>query len=132
VNAMKTWTAGLAAFLLAFGAAWAQDDDKFRPEKGKEEEELTPEQAMKMLQEAQELMLRCEELLNDSSRGKALEAESELLKKLAELLKEEEKKDPELVQKRILEMIQRMLQKTEKKQQDTIEKLNEIIKRAKT
>jgi len=93
---------------------------------------MSPEEAMRLLKDAQNLMLKTEELLNDSSRGKALETEEELMKKLAELLKEEEKNDPTVLQKKILEKIQKLLQKTEKKQTDTVSKLNEIIKRAKT
>ncbi len=131
---MKRWATGFLAFALAAGVAWAQekkDEDKYKPEQG-DEKDLTPEEAMRLLKEAQELMLKSEELLNDSSRGKSLEAEAEILKKLEELLREEEKKNPAILQKKILELIQRMLQKTDKKQQDTIEKLNEIIKRAKS
>jgi hypothetical protein len=133
---MCRWTAGVAAFLFGLGLAWAQedpkDDDKYKPDSGKEDDELTPEEAMRLLKEAHGLMLKSAELLNDSSRGKALETDAEIMKRLEELLKEEEKKDPSILQKKILEKIQKMLGKTEKKQTETIEKLNEIIKRAKS
>lgn len=112
-------TTALLAALMALGAP--AQDEKFKPDR--EEKELTPEEAMRLLKEAQELMLRTEELLNDSSRGKALETEAELLRKLEELSKDNPK---------VLELIRRMIQKTEKKQEDTLKKLEDIIRRAKS
>lgn len=106
------------AFLAVAGLpAWAQEED--------EDDELTPAQAMEMLNEAKDLMGKAEELLNDSSRGKALETEKELIEKLNKL-------DPTLAQKAILEKIGKLVEKAEKREKDVVDKLDEIIKKAKT
>lgn len=94
---------------------------------GGDEDELTPEQAMKLLRDAQELMVKSEELLHDSSRGKALETEKDLLKKLEELQKE----DPTLLQAEILAKVKKLMERAQKKQEKSLEKLAEIIKKAK-
>ena len=131
------WNTALALVLaLGAGAVAAQDektppgdDEKYRPEDEREkpDDDLTPEQAMAMLKEIQGLMGKSEELLNDSSRGKALETEEDLLKRLSELLK-----DDETAQKQILVMIKRLMEKTQKHQQESVQKLGDIIRRAKS
>jgi hypothetical protein len=129
----KTWLPWLAAALAA-APAWAQDpprpDDKFRPEapQKEDEEDLTPEKAMAMLKEVRELMEKSEELLNTSSRGKALETEKEVLERIKELLKD----DPQATQKQILEKIERLMSKSEGQQKDAVERLAEIIRKAKS
>ncbi len=120
----------LAAF--AFGQEEKKPDDRFRPEDPREEEDLTPEQALLMLKEAGKLMALAEELLNDTAKGKALATEEELVKKLKELLKDEEKIDPANLQKQILEKIQKLMKKTERSQDETVKKLGEVIRRAKS
>jgi hypothetical protein len=118
---MKRMVALSAAFLFALGTvAWAQDED--------DDDQLTPEQAMEMLKDIQGMMAKAEELLNDSSRGKALETEEELLKKL----EKEFKDDPTAMQKQILEKVKKLNERTEKKQKDAVDKLAELIKKAKT
>jgi hypothetical protein len=114
-----------AAILLALGApALAQDETPA----GEDEDQLTPEQAMEMLNDIHGLMEKSAELLNDSSRGKALETEKEIL----ERLEREFKDDPAALQKQITEKVKKLMQRSEKKQKDAIEKLNDIIKKAKT
>lgn len=127
---MKRWWM-VAALILAVGVpAWAQGgDEPFRPgQENEEDEDLTPEKAMELLKESQDLMLKAEEMLNDSSRGKALETEQKLLKKLEELLKDE--KDPSLARKKILEKIDKLMDKAQKRQQGAVDKLSEIIRKA--
>jgi len=127
----------LAPFALWAGTALAQDppkpDDKFRPEAPKkdEEEDLTPEQALQMLKEVNELQDLAAELLNATARGKALETEEALLLKLKGLLKDDEKKDSETATKKILEKIERLMGKSEGSQKDAADKMGEIIRRAK-
>jgi len=132
------WAVPLALWA---GAAFAQDkqdppkpDDKFRPEapKKEEEEDLTPEKALQMLKEVNELQDLAAELLNASARGKALETEQALLSKLKGLLKEEEKSDPQAAQKKILEKIERLMGKSEGSQKDAADKMGEIIRKAKS
>jgi hypothetical protein len=131
-------------FALWVGAAFAQDkpqdpekpkpDDKFRPETPKkdEEEDLTPEKAMQMLKEVRELQELAAELLNASAQGKALETEQALLAKLKGLLKDEDKADPQAAQKKILEKIERLMGKSEGNQKDAVDKMGEIIRKAKS
>ncbi len=117
------------AFLFAFSVvALAQDGDPKEEQPGEDEDQLTPEQAMEMLNDIHGLMEKSAELLNDSSRGKALETEKEIL----ERLEKEFKDDPAALQKQITEKVKKLMQRSEKKQKDAIEKLNEIIKKAKT
>ncbi len=132
---------GAAVFaLVASPLAWSQEqpqppkpDDKFKPEApSPEEEDLTPEKAMLMLKEVRELMDKAEELLNSAARGKALETEKELLDKIDKLLKEEEKSNPATAQQKILEKIERLMGKSEGSQRGAIEKMGEIIKKAKS
>lgn len=139
---VKAALLGAAVFaLVAAPLAWSQEqpqppkpDDKFRPEAPKpgEDEELTPEKAMAMLKEVRELMDKAEELLNSAARGKALEAEKELLDKIDKLLKDEEKSNPASAQQKILEKIERLMGKSEGSQKGAIEKMGEIIKKAKS
>ena len=137
----RSWLMWVAPFALWAGAAFAQDkpegpkpDDKFRPEAPKkdDEEELTPEKALQMLKEVNELQELAAELLNASAQGKALETEQALLAKLKELLKEEEKLDPQTAQKKILEKIERLMGKSEGSQKDAADKMGEIIRKAKS
>ena len=110
-----------ATLLLAAGAAWGQDKPK------DDHEDLTPEKALKMLKEVQDLMTRSEDLLNDSARGKSLETEEETLKRIKELLKD----DPAASQKKTLEKIEKLMSKSEGSQKDAIERMAEIIRKAK-
>jgi len=127
---MKRWSLLSVAFLFALSASampvMAQEEEK--PGEEEDEDQLTPEQAMEMLKDIHGLMQKAEELLNDSSRGKALETEKELLDKLAREFKDE----PEALQKQILEKVKKLTQRSEKKQKDAIEKMNELIKKART
>ena len=119
------------AFLFTLAAAgWAQEEPKSDPknEKDDDEDQLTPEQAMEMLKDIQGMMSKAEELLNDSSRGKALATEEDLIKKL----EKEFKDDPTALQKQILEKVKKLNERTEKKQKDAIDKLAELIKKAKS
>jgi hypothetical protein len=121
---MRRWVALPAAFLFALsGAAWAQDE-----EEGEDEDQLTPEQAMEMLKDIHGLMAKAEDLLNDGSRGKALETEQELLKKLEREFKDE----PAALQRQILEKVKKLTQRSEKKQKDAIDKMQELIKKARS
>jgi hypothetical protein len=119
---MKTWMT--AAFLLVAGAAYAQD----KPAPKDDHEDLTPEKAMELLKEVQSLMLKSEDLLNDSSRGKAVETEDAILKRVNELLKD----DPSAAQKKTLEKIEKLMSKSEGSQKDAIERMAEIIRKAKS
>ena len=119
---MKVWTA--AAFLLIAGAAYGQD----KPAPKEDHEDLTPEKALEMLKEIQGLMVKSEDLLNDSSRGKAVETEDVILKRIHELLKD----DPAASQKKTLEKIAKLMEKSEGSQKDAIERMAEIIRKAKS
>ena len=130
---MKKWPVVAVAFLFAFAVPYvaAQEGDKPAPppqDQAPEEDELTPAQAMELLEDAHRMMGKAEELLNDSSRGKAIETEKALLERLERELKDE----PGALQKRILEKVGKLVEKAEKKEKDAVEKLNEIIKKAKT
>ena len=122
---MKRWLLLAPALLLVVSAsAFAQDDDRFRPgQPGDDDDAFSPQEAMEMLKEAQDLMTTAEELLNDSSRGKALETEKDLLAKLDKIL-DSEKSDL------IMKKVEKMMDKTLEKQKGAIDKLAEIIKRA--
>ncbi len=129
---MKTWPVLAVAFLFSCGVSFAaaQEGDKEAPPgaEDQEDDELTPAQAMELLEDAKGMMDRAEGLLNDSSRGKALETEKELLRKLERELKD----DPAALQQRILGKIGKLVEKAEKKEKDAADKLGEIIKKAKT
>src|SRR5688572_1672836 len=131
---MKTWPVVAVAFLFAIAAPAYAQEDKQEPKEAPpgaeapEEDELTPAQAMELLADAQRLMGKSEELLNDSSRGKALETEKALMERLERELKDE----PGALQKRILEKVGKLVEKAEKKEKDAVDKLAEIIKKAKT
>ena len=132
----RSWIAWAA--LAAFGAgAFAQDppkpkDDKYRPEApegGKEEKDLTPEEALQILKEVKDLMDVSEELLNSSSMGKALETEQRILERVKELLKEE-KIDPRDSQQKVLEKIEKLMRKSEGNQQGAVDRMADLLKRA--
>lgn len=129
---MKRWPvfAVAALFAIAVPYAFAQEGEKEPPPgvEPDEEDELTPAQAMELLEDAHRMMGKAEEHLNDSSRGKALETDKALLERLQRELKDE----PGTLQKRILEKIGRLVEKAEKKEKDAADKLGEIIKKAKT
>ncbi len=125
---MKKIALWSAAFLFVSTLSALAQDAPPKPGEEPEDDELTPAQAMEMLKEAHEMMGKAEELLADSSRGKALETEKELLEKL----QKEFKDDPALLQKQILEKIGKMVGRAEKRQKDVVDKLAEIIKKAKT
>ena len=124
---MKTWLAGMALALVAAAPAWAQEGQP-PPGKQEEEEDLTPEKAIQLLKETQGLMAKAEELLNESSRGKAAETEKAIVERINELLKDE----PEAAQKKVLEKIERLMSKSQGSQKGAIDKIDEIIRKAKT
>lgn len=126
---MKRELAGVAlSMILCCGSLSAQDEPKNeKPSPAEEEDELTPEQAVKSLDEIRELMMKSEELLHLSSNGKeAIEKQKDLLAKIDELLKETEKN-----QKSTMEKIGKLMEKSEGEQKDTIDKLTLLIKKAK-
>lgn len=130
---MRKWMVWTAAFALLGGAAWAQGDkppvpdDKFRPDAPEDAEPiLPPEEALKMLKEVEGLMDQATELLHDSSYGKSLETEKELLAKIDKLLDQ----DPAEAQKRVLAKIEKLLSRTQGNQSGAVDKINEIIRRA--
>jgi len=110
----------VAALVIGTSPAFAQE--------GEEEDQMTPAQALELLNDAQRLMEKAEELLHDSSRGKAIETEKELMKRLERELKDE----PAELQKRILEKVGKLVEKAEKKEKDAAEKLNEVIRKARS
>ena len=115
---MMMWTAALVF------AAGLQD----KPAPKADEEELSAEKAVQMLKEVQGLMARSEDLLNDSSRGKSVETEEAILKRINDLLKD----DPAASQKKTLEKIAKLMEKSEGSQKDAVERMAEIIRKAKT
>jgi len=117
---MKRFALATAVAVALGSPAWAQEEE--------DEDQLTPEQAMEMLKDIQGLMEKSEELLNDSSRGKALETEKELLEKL----EREFQNEPETLQKQILEKVRKLAQRSEKKQKDAIDKMQELLKKARS
>jgi ElaB/YqjD/DUF883 family membrane-anchored ribosome-binding protein len=122
------------AALAAFAQEPDRKDDKYRPEApqgGKEDEELTPEKALRMLKDVKELMDVSEELLNSSSMGKAVETEQKILERVRELLKDE-KVDPKDAQQKALEKIEKLMRKSEGSQQGAVDKMGEIIRKAKS
>jgi ElaB/YqjD/DUF883 family membrane-anchored ribosome-binding protein len=119
---MKTWMA--AAFLLVATAGYAQE----KPAPKDDHEDLTPEKAIQLLKEVQGLMTLSEDLLNDSSRGKAMETEEAIRRRINELLKD----DPSASQKSALEKIERLMTKSEGSQKDAVERMAEIIRKAKS
>jgi hypothetical protein len=113
----------LAAVLLLAGAAF-QD----KPAPKDDHEDLTPEKALELLKEVQGLMTRSEDLLNDSARGKSIETEEAILKRIDDLLKD----DPAAAQKKSLEKIEKLMSKSEGSQKDAIERMAEVIRKAKS
>jgi uncharacterized protein YoaH (UPF0181 family) len=100
------------------------------PPQEAEEKDLTPEEALKILKECGKLMEEAETLLNDSSRGKALGSEKEAVERITKLLGTTPK-SPEEEQKAILEKIEKLMGKSQKSQGESVEKLADVIKRAK-
>jgi hypothetical protein len=115
------WTC-LAALVLAAGLA------QEKPAPKADDDELSPEKAIQLLKEVQGLMTRSEDLLNDSSRGKSLETEDAILKRINELLKD----DPAATQKKTLEKIAKLMEKSEGSQKDAVERMAEILRKAKS
>jgi ElaB/YqjD/DUF883 family membrane-anchored ribosome-binding protein len=99
-----------------------------KPAPKEDHEDLTPEKAIEMLKEVQNLMTLSEDLLNDSSRGKAMETEDAIRKRITELLKD----DPAAAQKNALAKIEKLMSKSEGSQKDAIEKMAEIIRKSKS
>jgi len=116
--------------LVLVGTAGAvQEEKEWKPDIPSEDGEFPPEEAMKLLKDAQNLMGRSAELLQDSSRGKALKADRELLEKIEKLLKKEK---PESFQGQVLKLVEKLLKKAEQKQQNSLDKIKEIIRRVRT
>jgi hypothetical protein len=111
----------LAALVLAAGL---QD----KPAPKADDDELSPEKAVQLLKEVQGLMTRSEDLLNDSARGKSVETEDAILKRIDDLLKD----DPAAAQKKTLEKIAKLMEKSEGSQKDAVERMAEIIRKAKS
>ncbi|HXG59834.1 MAG TPA: hypothetical protein VNO22_00535 [Planctomycetota bacterium] len=128
-KAWTIWGAALGAALA--GPAYAQEGPPAPRKAPAEDEELTPERAMEMLRETHQLMQLAEELLNGSAQGKALETEEALLARLKELLKEEPPAGAGDAQKKAIQKIERLMQKSEGSQQGALERLAEIIRKAK-
>ena len=112
-----------AAVFLALSLL-AQD----KPAPKDDHEDLTPEKALQMLKEVQNLMTLSEDLLNDSARGKAMETEEAIRKRINDLLKE----DPAAAQKSALAKIEKLMSKSEGSQKDAVERMAEIIRKAKS
>ena len=136
-NIVLAWIPGFL-FLLIGGAGAVQEEKEWMPDFSEREKQMTPEEAMKLLKEAQKLMGSSAELLQNSSRGKALEADRELLKKLEKLLDADKKENPEesenpdSMQKRVMKLVEKLLKNSEKKQKNSLDKIKEIIRRVKT
>ncbi len=109
------------AIALAMAVAGLQD-------KKADDEELTPEKAIQLLKETRGLMEEAESLLNDSARGKALLAEKGVVERVDEALKG----DPAAAQKSVLEKIEKLLGKSQGGQKGAIDKIDEVIRKAKT
>ena len=99
-----------------------------QPKPEQDEEELTPEKALQLLKETHGLMTLAEELLNESSRGKAAATEKAIVERINELLKDE----PEAAQKKVLEKIERLMSKSQGKQKGAMDKIDEILRKAKS
>jgi hypothetical protein len=112
----------LAVLLLVAG--FVQD----KPAPRAEEEELSPQKAVELLKEVQGLMTRSEDLLNDSARGKSVETEDAILRRINDLLKD----DPQAAQKKTLEKIARLMEKSEGSQKDAVERMAEVLRKAKS
>jgi len=123
-----TWGLALGAMVLCSLPVRAQQQPPKDPAPQDDDDQMTPEQAMEMLQEVRGLMGKAEELLNDSSRGKALETEEELIEKL----KREFNDEPAAMQKQILEKIQKLTERAAKREKSVIDKLAEVIKKVKS
>jgi hypothetical protein len=132
-KAWTIWGAALGAALA--GPAYAQEGPpapRKAPPAPEEDEELTPEKAMELLRETHQLMQLAEELLHGSAQGKALETEEALLARLKELLKEDPPAGAGDAQKKAIQKIERLIGKSEGSQQGALDRLAEIIRKAKT
>jgi hypothetical protein len=112
--------------ILTLGVDRAVAQEKPEP-KAPAHEHLAPDQALDLLKEAQGLMMKSEDLLNDSSRGKVGAMEEAILRRINEQLKD----DPVASQKKILEKIAKLMQKSEESQKDAIERMDVLIRKAK-
>jgi hypothetical protein len=128
-----------SSFILWAGLALAQAQpekpgrgDNFRPEGPTEDGNLTPERTIELLKEVLDLQRLSSDLLNASAQGKALETEEPLLATLDDLLKIDPKVTPEDAQKRILEKIERLMGKTESNQKNAVDKMAEVLRKART
>ena len=100
------------------------------PPAPQEEKDLTPEEALKILKECGKLMEEAETLLNDSARGKALGSEKETIERINKLLGAPPPASPEEEQKKVLEKIEKLMGKSGKAQGETVDKLGDVIRRA--
>ena len=128
----RVWAAALGAALAGPGFAQEGPPAPKKSPPAPEDEELTPEKAMALLRDTHQLMQLAEELLNGSAQGKALETEEALLARLKELLKEDPPADAGDAQKKAIEKVERLMKKSEGSQQGALERLAEIIRKAKT
>ncbi|MFN3484907.1 MAG: hypothetical protein ACK44W_05425 [Planctomycetota bacterium] len=128
----RIWAAALGAALVGSGFAQEGPPAPKKAPPAPEDEELTPEKAMALLRETHQLMQLAEELLHGSAQGKALETEEALLARLKDLLKEEPPADAEGAQKKAIEKVERLMKKSEGSQQGALDRLVEIIRKAKT
>jgi hypothetical protein len=87
---------------------------------------LAPQEAVEELKEIHKLMEGAERALEGASLGKAAAEQEEILKMLGDLAK-----DPAELQGKALEMIDKLLKRGEKDQKETIERITELIKKAK-
>lgn len=120
----RRWTVA-GCVLFTASAAWAQEPPS---PKGTDHQHLDPGEAIRLLHETQTLMERSEGILNDSSRGKAAQTEAMILARIENLLKE----DPSAAQKAILEKIAKLMEKSEATQKDAIQRMEKILKDAKS
>lgn len=107
------------------------DDQKKAPEK---DEGLTPEEIIERLKEITKLMETSEEFLTYSSQGETLKTQKEIIEKIAKLLKQEGNPPPQSssdLQKDVMKMLDQLMKKTEKNQKGTLDKIDELIKKAK-
>ena len=131
-----SWMSLAAAFSLLAGTVWAQAEKPERlPEAPPDQEQekdafLSPEEALELLKAIEAYMVKAEDALDASSQGKALLAGDRAIPLLQELLELPEPPDAASLQKNALETIEKLMKKSESKQQGAIDKLAELIKKA--